>query len=173
MKSRLPSESIALTEKSQVLLEISRCVRVNVKRKASIQWLLKVLAQTDDAQIRNDAALALGDLRVQTAAPIIARLLSDEAPANNRGSLLYALQFLDYQNYLDEIAFQLRSDVYEVMEMALQLLEQLPPRLKESQTRSAISQLKHILIVSSSTVHANYVNQGLKLLQTFTRSSNN
>lgn len=172
MRSRFPSESIALTEKSQVLLEISRCVGVRVKRKASIQWLLNVLVQTDDAQIRNNAALALGDLRVQAAVPIIVRLLSIEATANNRGSLLYALQFLNYQNHLNEIACQLNSNVYEVVEMALHLLEQLPPRLKESRTRSAISQLKHLLIFSSGTVHADYVNEGLKLLQAATRSSN-
>ncbi len=172
MKTDFPIESITVTDKSQVLRGISRCVKTNVKRKAAIHWLLDVLAQTEDSQIRSQAALALGDLRIQAAVPVIIKLLCIEATRHNRGSLLYALQSLNYQNFLGEIACQLASDEYEVLEMALQLLEQLPPQLKARQTRVAISQLQQLAETASGTHRANYINQGLRLLQAFTRPSN-
>jgi hypothetical protein len=172
MKTGFPIESIPLTDTAQVLRGIRRCVKTNVKRKAAIKWLLDLLAQTEDSQIRNQAALALGDLRIQAAVPVIINLLCIEATRHNRGSLLYALQSLNYQGFLVEIACQLASDEYEVLEMALQLLEQLPPQLKARQTCAAISLLQQLAEAASGTHRANYVNQGLRLLQAFARPSN-
>ncbi len=165
MRFYQPLSQLALSETPQVLAEINRCVRVNVRSKVAIQWLLGVLAHTTATQIRNKAALALGDLRIQEAVPVIVRLLSAEATVNNRGSLLFALLSLDYCDYLSAIAPFLNSSEYELVEYALQLLEQLPQRLKARQTRDAIEHLKQAAVGSKNT---EYLNQGIILLKAAT-----
>jgi HEAT repeat protein len=140
-------------------------VGANVKSKATIQWLLGLLDSTDDTQIRNQAAYALADLRVEAAVPILVRLLSSEVAANHRGPLLFALLPLNYHNYLGAIAPYLDSEEYELVEYALQLLEQLPPRLKARQTRDAIKRLEQLAVSSANT---EYVNQGIFLLKAAT-----
>ena len=155
----------ALREKSQVLAAIRWCEQVKVKRKPALEWLLSVVAHTPDAEVRNRAALALGKLRVQAAVPIIIGLLSTEKTTSDRGSLLYALQSLNYLDYLDDIAAQLDSGVYEVMEMALQLLEQLPRRLTVRQTQKAMKRLEQLALEETNTVRDNYVSHGLLLLK--------
>lgn len=165
MHSRQITSLTALSDKSQVLAGIRWCVSANVKRKASIEWLLSVLAHTTDAQVRNRAALALADLRVQAAVPIIIDLLSAERTVNHRGSLLYALQSLDYLDYLDEISSHLGSNVYEVVEMALQLLEQLPRRVKIRRTRNAIKRLEELASSPTNTTYEKYINHGLMVLR--------
>ncbi|RZK28587.1 MAG: hypothetical protein EOO63_10935 [Hymenobacter sp.] len=159
-----PSSS-ALNDKQQVLAEIRWCVSANVKSKATIRWLLTILVQTTDGHIRNQAALALGDLRIQEAVPVIIHLLATEATATNRGSLLFALLSLNYCAHLNAIASQLGSNVYEVLEMTIQLLEQLPRRLKARQTREAIRQLEQL---ATNAVNTRYVTQGLRLLKEVT-----
>lgn len=155
----------ALSEKSQVLAAISWCEGAKVKRKTALNWLLSVVANTPDTKVRNRAALALGKLQVHAAVPIIIGLLSADKTASNRGSLLYALQSLNYLDYLDDIAAQLGSEVYEVREMALQLVEQLPRRLKVRQTQNAIKRLEQLALEPTNTVRDKYVSHGLLLLK--------
>lgn len=162
--SQLPSFSAGV-ETLHLLATIRQFVSLNVRSKAAIHWLLTLLAQTRDGHVRNQAALALGDLQIQEAVPLIVRLLSADETTTNRGSLLFALLSLDYREYVSAIAPHLGSDVYEVMEMALQLLEQLPRRLKARQTREAIRQLEQVV---PTLLNTPYVKQGLRLLKEVT-----
>jgi HEAT repeat protein len=157
--------SSTVEETPQVLAKIRRYAGANVRKKAAIHWLLGQLAQTSDGHVRNQAALALGALRIQEAVPVIVHLLSADATVNNRGSLLFALLSLNYRAYLSAIAPHLGSEGYEVMEMALQLLEQLPRRLKPRQTREAIRLLEQVVLTPLNTP---YVQQGLQLLKEVT-----
>jgi HEAT repeat protein len=159
-----PSAS-AVNETPHVPATIRRYVSTNVKSKAAIRWLLHVVAHTTDRPIRNQAALALGDLHVQAAVPVIVQLLSTDATSPHRGSLLFVLSSLDYRNHLGALASQLGSQEAEVLELVLHLVEQLPRRLKARQTKEAIRQLEQMVTTPSNTP---YVQQALRLLKDVT-----
>jgi hypothetical protein len=158
---RFPSAS-TVDETSHVLATIRRYVSANVKSKAAIHWLLRVVAQTTDRHVRNQAALALADLHIHAAVPVIVHLLSTDATAPHRGSLFFALLSLDYRNYLGALAPHFGSEEEEVLELVLQLVEQLPRRLKARQTREAIRQLEQVVPTPGNTP---YVKQALLLLK--------
>ena len=161
----------SVTDTPQVEAVIRWCVAARVKRSAAVRWLLNVLSHTQDGRVRNQAALAVGDLRVQAAVPVLVGLLSAEATARNRGSLLYALQDLDYRDHLVSLADQFGSEVYEVLEMALQLFEQLPRQLKRRQTSPALARLAHWAQAVTHPERAPYPRQALLLLQAVASAS--
>jgi HEAT repeat protein len=160
----LPSAS-AVDETPPVLATIRRYVSTNVKSKVAIHWLLRVVAHTTDRHIRNQAALALGDPHVQAAVPVLVHLLSTDATAPDRGSLLFALLSLNYRNHLGALASHLGSQEAEVLELVLHLVEQLPRRLKARQTKEAIRQLEQLVTTPSNTP---YAQQALRLLKDVT-----
>ena len=164
MHSPLP----AVTDTPRVEATIRWCVAARVQRPAARRWLLEVLARTLDARVRNQAALALGDLREQAAVPVLVGLLTAEATAGSRGSLLFALRELDYRDHLAALADQFGSEVYEVLELALQLFEQLPRRLRRQQTRPALARLVHWAQAVTNPDRAPYARQALYLLQATT-----
>ena len=121
--------------------------------------------------MRNQAALALADLRMQAAVPVLVDLLSAEATARSRGSLLYALQALDYRDHLAALVNHFGSDVFEVLEMTLCLFERLPPRLRPRQTRPALQRLAHWEQAVTHSDRAPYVRQALRLVQAVAHAS--
>jgi hypothetical protein len=161
---QFPSAS-AVDETPHVLATIRHYVSANVKSKAAIHWLLWVVAQTNDRHVHKQAALALGDLHVHAAVPIIVHLLATDATAPEQGSLLFALLSLDYRNYLGALAPHFGSEEEEVVELVLQLVEQLPRRLKARQTGEAIRQLEQLVPTPRNTP---YVQQALLLLKEVT-----
>jgi hypothetical protein len=167
LRPLLPS----VTDTSQVLSTIQWCVGAHVRRPATRHWLLDVLARTNDARVRNQAALALADLRVQAAVPVLVDLLSAEATVRSRGSLLYALQDLDYRDHLAVLADQFGSDVFEVLELTLQLFEQLPRRLRPRQTGPTLQRLAYWVQAITHPDRAPYVQQALRLVQAVAHSS--
>jgi hypothetical protein len=108
---------------------------------------------------------------VQAAVPVLVGLLSAEARAQSRGSLLYALQELDYRNHLAALADHFGSDVFEVLELALQLFEQLPRRLQPRQTSLALERLALWMEVVTDPDRAPYARQAQRLLQAVAHAS--
>jgi HEAT repeats len=171
MRLSVPPPLPPVPDTPRVTAAIRWCVAAQVKRPAAVRWLLGVLAHTEDARVRNQAALALSDLGVQAAVPILVGLLSAEVTARSRGSLLYALQELDYRDHLAALAEQFGSEVYEVLEMALQLFEQLPRRVSQRQMRPALERLAHWAQTVTDPDRAPYPRQALRLLQAVATAS--
>jgi hypothetical protein len=160
-----------ITDTARVLATIQWCVGAHVQRPATLYWLLDVLVRTTDALVRNQAALALADLRVQAAVPVLVDLLSAEATGRNRGSLLYALQELDYRDHLAVLADQFGSDVFEVLELTLQLFEHLPRRLRPRQTGPTLQRLAYWVEAVTHPDRTPYVQQALRLVQAVAHNS--
>ncbi|BCY10250.1 HEAT repeat domain-containing protein [Actinoplanes sp. L3-i22] len=66
------------------------------RARAAAPALLDLLRTSDDATIRNAAALALSDMAVPDLLGVVAGLLDDPRTAHSRGTLLYALGTDDY-----------------------------------------------------------------------------
>ncbi len=84
--------------------------------------IIEIAETTGSPRIRNAAALALADLRIQGADQILIRLLESGATRNARGTLLFALEELGARVPLPLIVRLLLEENYEGREQALDLL---------------------------------------------------
>lgn len=94
----------------------------------AMKYLLKQLRYTDNHIIRNKIAIVLSDMGCQEAVEPIISLLKDPKTMGNRGTLLYALEPLNYTEYFDILIELLLNGNYEVSRQSFILLE----RAKES-----------------------------------------
>ncbi|MEV6299247.1 HEAT repeat domain-containing protein [Actinoplanes sp. NPDC051861] len=84
--------------------------------------LLEMLRTSDDAAVRNYAALALSDMRNPEVLDVIAGLLQDPRTAGSRGTLLYALEPYDCSPILELLVDLAITGNWEVSRSALGLL---------------------------------------------------
>ncbi len=94
----------------------------NFEKKECIKSLLELLESTDSGTERNTIALVLSDLRCNDAVPILIELIKKKKTRNNRGTLLYALQPLEYREHLDVIVVNLVHGNFECSRMAYNLI---------------------------------------------------
>jgi hypothetical protein len=84
--------------------------------------LVKLARSTRSAAIRNAAALALADLRVEGARDVLIALLKRPSTRNHRGTLLHAIEELDTDVPLLLLVDIIAKDGYEAREQALDLI---------------------------------------------------
>lgn len=84
--------------------------------------LLEMLGTSDDAVIRNYAAIALSDMHIPEAFDAIVALLTDPRTARSRGTLLYALAEYDCSPILELLVDLAITGNWEVSRSALGLL---------------------------------------------------
>lgn len=84
--------------------------------------LLRMLSTSDDATIRNYAAIALSDMHIPEAFDAIVALLTDPRTARSRGTLLYALAEYDVSPILELLVDLAITGNWEVSREALRLL---------------------------------------------------
>lgn len=86
------------------------------------QFFLALLEQPN-AELRNQAALALRDIGDPQAVGPLFQAIHNPANRNNRGTLVYALERLDCSHYGKALIELLFYGNYEVKSMALKVLE--------------------------------------------------
>lgn len=84
--------------------------------------LLEVLRTTENAPVRNAAALALSDMRIPEAFDAITELLSDPRTRRSRGTLLYALDPYDNAQNLELLVDLAITGNWEVSRSAYGLI---------------------------------------------------
>ncbi|MDO3413300.1 HEAT repeat domain-containing protein [Saccharibacillus sp. CPCC 101409] len=95
--------------------------------------LLKELAETDDPRLRNEIALAVSDLREEKAVDVIVDLVQQRKTLGNRGTLLYALEPLDYARHRNVLLDQVIGGNYETSTQAYTLLEKIAAQFSENE----------------------------------------
>lgn len=76
--------------------------------------LIKLLIKTNNNEERNNIALKLSDEQCEEAVKPIIDLLYCKRTEKNKGTLLYALENLDYYKHLDRLIDFLFADSFEV-----------------------------------------------------------
>ena len=100
-------------------------------RKDVIPILVNLLRDQSGIRAKNGAALALRDLGANQAVPDLVRLIRDERYRHLRGTLVYALEKLDwYSKHAYLIAALLADPNYEVRMMAFRALEAASKKLR-------------------------------------------
>jgi HEAT repeat protein len=84
--------------------------------------ILRLAEATSSAKVRNAAALAMADLRIDGAGQVLLRLLGRDDTSGHRGTLLYALEELGEKVPLPMLSHLLLDGRYECREQALDLL---------------------------------------------------
>ncbi|MBO0930514.1 HEAT repeat domain-containing protein [Fibrella aquatilis] len=125
-----------------------------------------LLATTSDDNVRNAAVLLLADWKIDTAVPIIIKLLNDEATKHSRGTLIYALQFFDATDILPTIATQIGIGNFEVKENALQFFIDLPDQLDQSIINKSLS------ILENFANKDKYIYDAIDILNEITENNN-
>jgi hypothetical protein len=104
--------------------------------------LLQILKSDLGMRAKNGAAIAVRELRVSEAVPHLIRLIEDSATRGKRGTLVYALQTLDwYSKHTYAVARLLTDDNYEVRVMAFQALRDAASKMTRDQKDGMLSAL--------------------------------
>lgn len=107
--------------------------------------LLRELAETDDPRLRNELALALSDLGEEQAVDVLIELVQQRRTQGYRGTLLYALEPLDYARHHKVLIEQLIGGGYEASEQAYTLLENISSTFTESERETYRTRISHKL----------------------------
>ncbi len=122
--------------------------------KEAIPLLLKLLSEDRRIRVRDGAALALRELRANQAVPELIRLIRHPANKQTRGTLVYALQTLDwYREHAVYVATLLTVENYEVRQMALQALEAVVDDLSDQQKSNVLVGLSIALLTGRRLGH--------------------
>lgn len=95
------------------------------KSKEALPILIKYLQSTDNNILRNKIALALSDIGSHEAIEPLISMLSSSKTIGSRGTLLYALEPLDYSSHIELIMKLLFEENFEVSRHSLILIESM------------------------------------------------
>jgi hypothetical protein len=100
----------------------------SIREQKSKGYLLRLLLEdlvlrTDNAKLRNAAAIAMADLRVPNAEKILLQLLDDKRTKSDRGTILYALEQLHGHLPIPILRNLFLEDSFEVREQTLDVIE--------------------------------------------------
>lgn len=105
------------------------------KCKEAVPILIENLEKTENNKLRNKIAIALSDIGCSEAVEPIIKMINSPKIIGNRGTLLYALESLDYSSHTEFLVDLLYNDNFEVSRQSLILIEQIikdiPNEIKE------------------------------------------
>lgn len=96
---------------------------IEKKEQKAVHVLLSLLDSTADHDVRNRAAVALNDFKEQKAVELLIKKINDPKLTNNRGTLVRALQGLDYSEHYELLFDLMLHGNYEVCRNAFDLLK--------------------------------------------------
>lgn len=108
-------------------------------------FLHSQLRETNNNILRNVIALALADCRYQQAAKSLIELIQHKKTKNSRGTLLYALGYLDYEESIEELLPLLADRSYEVSRETYNLLEPYLNNLDEMSKKRTIENMEKLI----------------------------
>jgi hypothetical protein len=109
---------------------------------AERQMILRLAETTSSPRIRNAAAIAMADLRIEGARQLLVRLLARDDTKGHRGTLLYALEELGDKIPLPLLVTLLLEGNYETREQALDLLGKEQILFTSEELTAAIAALR-------------------------------
>lgn len=93
--------------------------------------LIKHLQSTENNKLRNEIALALSDIGHNAAVEPIIEVLVRPKTKGSRGTLLYALENLEYFSHIETITGFIGDDTFEASLQSLLLLEHVIDNLSD------------------------------------------
>jgi HEAT repeat protein len=96
-------------------------------------YLIELLKSTDNKILRNEIAIALSDIGDDRAVEPLIEVITDPKTSGSRGTLLYALENLNYIVHIENIIPFIGDSSLEVSAQSFMLLEQMMDRLSDSQ----------------------------------------
>ncbi|GGG86398.1 HEAT repeat domain-containing protein [Paenibacillus radicis (ex Gao et al. 2016)] len=103
------------------------------KDASYLNILIKHLRLTENKILRNDIALTLADIGNYAAVEPIIEVLNHPKTKGSRGTLLYALESLDYISHIETITSFIGVDSLEASMQSLLLLENVIDRLSDNE----------------------------------------
>jgi HEAT repeat protein len=107
--------------------------------------LLHILRTTDNAIVRNAAALALSDLQELEAFKVLVDLLRDDRTSQSRGTLLYALGAYDCSPILPLLVDLVIGGNFEVSQQAFSLIRGIEKEIEEGVWSACTTRLQTAL----------------------------
>ncbi|WP_440110735.1 HEAT repeat domain-containing protein [Paenibacillus sp. QZ-Y1] len=146
--------------KIEEAIEIIKLIGEN-KDESYLEVLLEHLKATDNNILRNEIALTLSDIGNEKAVNILIELLIHPNTIGSRGTLLYALENLDYTAHISTIAGFIGASSLEVSMQAFLLLEYIVDELSHNQKE----QCKSILESNFKNTDNEILKEALELLK--------
>ncbi|WP_042159387.1 hypothetical protein [Paenibacillus gorillae] len=103
------------------------------KDTSFLKILIKHLRLTENKILRNDIALILSDIGNHAAVEPLIEVLNHPKTKGSRGTLLYALENLDYISHIETITAFIGVDSLEASMQSLLLLENAVDRLSDNE----------------------------------------
>ncbi|MGF9698671.1 HEAT repeat domain-containing protein [Paenibacillus sp. MABNR03] len=110
---------------------------------SKIHFLIKLLETTENNVLRNQTAIALSDLGDERAVEPLIQAIMDPRTVGSRGTLLYALENLDYILHIEHIIPSIGDTSLDVCAQSFMLLEQLKDRLSDEQILRCQQVIEH------------------------------
>ncbi len=131
----------------------------------AIPFLLILLKNTGNSSVRDEAALALSDLNVVQAIPVLFELITDPKNINHRGTLLYSLQQFDCRQYMIELSKVLCDGNFETQEMIVQIFEEIEEIYDKNNLAEAIKVMEKCSSNDKTERQNQYVSYSIELLK--------
>lgn len=103
------------------------------KDTSQLSSLIDLLKSTENKDLRNKIAIALSDIGDDRAVEPLIEVITDPKTSGSRGTLLYALENLNYIVHIENIIPFIGDSSLEVSAQSFMLLEQTKNRLSDSQ----------------------------------------
>jgi hypothetical protein len=115
--------------------------------EAELDYIIELARETRSPVVRNAAALALGDLKVDGADQILIDLVKRPETRGANGTLLYALREMDAYVPLAVLLDLIGDDcTYEALEGALDLIANNTGRYADSEKLEAVARLRPLTL---------------------------
>ncbi|WP_350338876.1 HEAT repeat domain-containing protein [Paenibacillus sp. UMB7766-LJ446] len=103
------------------------------KDTSQLSSLIDLLKSTENKDLRNEIAIALSDIGDDRAVEPLIEVITDSKTSGSRGTLLSALENLNYIVHIENIIPFIGDSSLEVSAQSFMLLEQMMDRLSDSQ----------------------------------------
>ena len=105
--------------------------------KAAVPELMRIFRFTTNDRLRDASVASLGELGAIEALPFVLELIRDPKTSGRRGSLVYALTYFDCRSHINDLAFLITDESFEVRQKTLMVLDaiekpEVPSQLEES-----------------------------------------
>ncbi len=119
------------------------------QEEVAAPYLLNILQVTQDAAVRNAAALALSDLKNPAAFGILVELLKSDHARESQGTLLYALDTYDCSPILPLLVNLVIDGNFEVSRQAFSLISGIETELDDRVWQSCRERLQSAIVVTT------------------------
>ncbi|KAA8782373.1 HEAT repeat domain-containing protein [Paenibacillus amylolyticus] len=101
--------------------------------QSSVEFLIGILTGTQNTLVRNEVAIALRDIGDNRAVYPLIEALSNAQLRRSRGTLLYAMEEMHYEPYIEIIVALIGDASLEVRLQSFLLFEKVAEKLSEQQ----------------------------------------